>query len=209
MYIESEVTSFILQNNQSTFLLLTCAYRGFNIGATTTMASSQRFFVDGEQTINECVVNIVRFVPAQQLGENSRVAAKHWGTITFPDGRVETLGENGKTTRQIKAMIGLEPTIKTGESQDLRRLKNVREFMVSQSLDTTEIDAVIAILQAEHDAKVAAKEERKRLNSPEVKWAKRQLSALYKSRDVLSSCGLDVTEAETKIREIENFLENR
>lgn len=173
------------------------------------MASSQRFFVDGEQTINECVVNIVRFVPAQQLGTNSRVAAKYWGTITFPDGRVESLGENGKTTRQIKAMIGLEPTIKTGESQDLRRLKNVREFMVSQSLDTTEIDAVIATLQAEHDAKVAAKEERKRLNSPEVKWAKRQLSALYKSRDVLSSCGLDVTEAETKIREIENFLENR
>jgi hypothetical protein len=173
------------------------------------MANSQRFFVDGEQTINECVINIVRFVPAQQLGTNSRVAAKHWGTITFPDGRVESLGDNGKTTRQIKAMIGLEPTIKTGESQDLRRLKNVREFMVSQSLDVTEIDAAIATLQAEHDAKVAAKEERKRLNSPEVKWAKRQLSALYKSRDVLSSLGLDVTEAETKIEEIKNFLENR
>jgi hypothetical protein len=81
--------------------------------------------------------------------------------------------------------------------------------MVSQSLDVTEIDAAIATLQAEHDAKVAAKEERKRLNSPEVKWAKRQLSALYKSRDVLSSLGLDVTEAETKIEEIKNFLENR
>ena len=88
------------------------------------MASSQRFFVDGEQTINECVVNIVRFVPAQQLGENSRVAAKHWGTITFPDGRVESLGENGKTTRQIKAMIGLEPSIKTGES---KRPANTKE----------------------------------------------------------------------------------
>ena len=173
------------------------------------MANSQRFFVDGEQTINECVVNIVRFVPAQQLGENSRVAAKHWGTITFPDGRVESLGENGKTTRQIKAMIGLEPRIKTGESKDLRTLKNVREFLVSKSLDTTEIDAAIATLQAEHDAKVAAKEERKRLNSPEVKWAKRQLSALYKSRDVLSNLGMDVTAAEAWIREIENFLENR
>ena len=173
------------------------------------MASSQRFFVDGEQTINECVVNIVRFVPAQQLGENSRVAAKHWGTITFPDGRVESLGDNGKTTRQIKAMIGLEPTIKTGESKDLRTLKNVREFMVSKSLDTTEIDAVIATLQAEHAAKVAAKEERKRLNSPEVKAAKKQLTDLYKSRDILSGLGMDVTEIEGKIIEIENFLENR
>lgn len=168
--------------------------------------NSQRFFVDGEQTINECVVNIMRFVPAQQLGANSRVAAKHWGTITFPDGRVESLGENGKTTRQIKAMIGLEPTIKTGESKDLRRLKNVREFMARQGLSVTEIDVAIATLQAEHDAKVAAKEERKRLNSPEVRWAKGQLSALRKSRDELSSRGLDVTVAEAWIREIENFL---
>ena len=173
------------------------------------MANSQRFFVDGEQTINECVVNIVRFVPAQQLGTNSRVAAKHWGTITFPDGRVETLGENGKTTRQIKAMIGLEPTIKTGESKDLRTLKNVREFMVSKSLDTTEIDAAIEVLQAEHDAKMAAKEERKRLNSPEVKAAKKQLAELNKSRKVLSSLGLAVTEIEGKITEVENFLNNR
>lgn len=180
---------------------------GFNIGTTLVMATnSQRFFVDGEQTINECVINIVRFVPAQQLGANSRVAAKHWGTITFPDGRVESLGDNGKTTRQIKAMIGLEPTIKTGESKELRTLKNVREFMLTQSLDVTEIDAAIAAKQAEHDAKVAAKEERKRLNSPEFRWAKRQLSALYKSRDVLASLGMDVTEAEAKITEIENFL---
>ena len=208
MCIESEVTSFILQNNQS-ILILTCAYRGLNIGATSIMANSQRFFVDGEQTINECVVNIIRFVPAQQLGENSRVAAKHWGTITFPDGRVETLGENGKTTRQIKAMIGLEPTIKTGESKDLRILKSVRDFMVGKSLDTTEIDAVIATLQAEHDAKVAAKEERRRLNSPEVKAAKKQLADLRKSREVLSSLGMDVTEIEGKITEIESFLENR
>ena len=188
---------------------MTCAYRGFNIGATLVMANSQRFFVDGEQTINECVVNIVRFVPAQQLGTNSRVAAKYWGTVTFPDGRVETLGENGKTTRQIKAMIGLEPTIKTGESKDLRILKSVRDFMVGKSLDTTEIDAVIATLQAEHDAKVAAKEERRRLNSPEVKAAKKQLADLCKSREVLSSLGMDVTEIEGKITEIESFLENR
>ena len=173
------------------------------------MANSQRFFVDGEQTINECVVNIVRFVPAQQLGTNSRVAAKYWGTVTFPDGRVETLGENGKTTRQIKAMIGLEPTIKTGESKDLRILKSVRDFMVGKSLDTTEIDAVIATLQAEHDAKVAAKEERRRLNSPEVKAAKKQLADLCKSREVLSNLGMDVTEIEGKITEIESFLENR
>lgn len=173
------------------------------------MANSQRFFVDGEQTINECVINIVRFVPAQQLGANSRVAAKHWGTITFPDGRVESLGDNGKTTRQIKAMIGLEPTIKTGESRELRTLKNVREFMASKSMDVTEIDAAIATLQSEHDAKVAAKEERKRLNSPEVRGAKKQLQLLYRSRDVLASLGVDVTEAETRITEIENFLENR
>lgn len=205
MCIESEVTSFTLPNNQS-ILILTCAYRGFNIGATSTMANSQRFFVDGEQTINECVINIVRFVPAQQLGTNSRVAAKHWGTITFPDGRVESLGDNGKTTRQIKAMIGLEPTIKTGESKELRTLKNVREFMLTQSLDVTEIDAAIAAKQAEHDAKVAAREERKRSNSPEVKEAKKQLAVLYKSRGFLSSLGLDVTEVEAKIVEIENFL---
>lgn len=168
-------------------------------------ANSQRFLVDGEQVINDCVINVMRFVPAQQLGANSRVAAKYWGTITYPDGRVESLGDNGKTTRQIKAMIGLESE-QRGEPKELRELKKTRELLASLSLDTTEVDGVIESMQIAYDVMLRAKEERKRANSPEMSALRKKLAELQKSRELFIEHGMSVLALDEKIEEINNQI---
>lgn len=89
------------------------------------MAKNQRTFVDGLNQMNGYVINVIRFVGAQQVSETSRIAARHWGTITTPSGEVIDMGESGMTTPQIKKICGGETRTynRGGQSSAIKQLE--------------------------------------------------------------------------------------
>lgn len=118
------------------------------------MANNQRTFADGINEMNGYVINVIRFVGAYQNGANSRIAAKHWGTITTPDGEVIEMGESGMSTPQIKKIIGGETKTynRNGKSGELKQLESLKSQLESLGMSTAEVDAKIEAKKAEIDA---------------------------------------------------------
>lgn len=104
---------------------------------------NSRSFNDGVNEINGFVVNVIRFVGAQQVSATSRIAARHWGTITTPDGVVIDMGESGMTTPQIKKIVGGVTKHYNIGSSELRSLNQLCEQLESLGMSTAELDAKI------------------------------------------------------------------
>lgn len=169
------------------------------------MAKNQRTFVDGLNQMNGYVINVIRFVSAQQVSETSRIAARHWGTITTPSGEVIDMGESGMTTPQIKKICGGESRTynRGGQSSAIKQLEKVKSTLESLGMDTTEVDAKI---EAE---KARIEEENNRIdNSAEIKKLRKEHNNLSKTLEMLKLLGLSTTEVVEKMEEIEIQIEN-
>lgn len=160
------------------------------------MANNQRTFQDGINEINGFIVTIVRFVGAQQVSATSRIAARHWGTITTPSGEIIDMGEYGMTTPQIKKIVG--GTTRTynrgGDSSELKELLKLKSQLETFGVDTTEVDVKIAAKRAEIEA-----ESRRVDNSKEIKKLEKEISKLSKLVDSLTALGLSTDEVMNKI----------
>lgn len=163
------------------------------------MAKNQRTFQDGENQMNGYVINVIRFVGAQQVSETSRIAARHWGTITTPSGEVIDMGESGMTTPQIKKMCSGESRTynRGGQSSAIKQLEKLKSTLESLGMDTSEVDAKI---EAE---KARIEEERNRIdNSAETKKIEKEIKKVTKIRETLISLGLSTAEVDAKIAEL-------
>lgn len=169
------------------------------------MAKNQRTFQDGENQMNGYVINVIRFVGAQQVSDTSRIAARHWGTITTPSGEVIDMGESGMTTPQIKKIVGGEARTynRGGQSSTIKQLEKVKSTLESLGMDTTEVDAKI---DAE---KARIEEEKNRIdNSAEIKKLEKEQKKLSKMREMLVNLGLSTAEVDAKMAELESQIES-
>lgn len=160
------------------------------------MANNQRTFQDGINEINGFIVTVVRFVGAQQVSATSRIAARHWGTITTPSGEIIDMGEYGMTTPQIKKIVG--GTTRTynrgGDSSELKELLKLKSQLETFGVDTTEVDVKIEAKRAEIEA-----ESRRVDNSKAIKKLEKEISKLGKLVDSLTALGLSTDEVMDKI----------
>lgn len=168
------------------------------------MARNFRTFDDGVNHVNGYVVNVTRFVGAQQSGANSRIAAKYWGTITTPDGEVIDMGENGKTVTDIKKVIGGESRSysRYGENSEIKKLESLKNQLAELGMDTSEVDAKIEAKKAEIEAAREASVNRE-ANKGRIKELNKDLKKYRKLRESLVSLGMATTEVDTKIYDIE------
>lgn len=175
------------------------------------MAKNQRTFVDGINEINGFVVNVVRFVGAQQVGDNSRIAAHYWGTITKPDGTEISMGDGGMTVTDIKKIVG-GMTTRTynrqggGCSGEIKQLESLKTKLAELGMDTDEIDAKIEAKKAEIEAEKASKAESSE-NQKKIKSLNKEIKKLDKVREELESLGLSTLDVNGKIEAIRAEIE--
>lgn len=174
------------------------------------MAKNQRTFVDGINEINGFVVNVIRFVGAQQISETSRHAAKHWGTITKPDGTEISMGEDGMTTPQIKKIVGMSTTKVYNRqgcgSGEIKQLETLKSKLAELGMSTDEIDAKIEAKKAEIEAEKASKAESSE-NQKKIKSLNKEIKKLDKVREELESLGLSTSDVNAKIEAIRSEIE--
>lgn len=175
------------------------------------MAKNQRTFVDGINEINGFVVNVIRFVGAQQISETSRHAAKHWGTITKPDGTEISMGEDGMTTPQIKKIVGMDTTKVYnrqggGGSGEIKQLETLKSKLAELGMSTDEIDAKIEAKKAEIEAEKANKAESTE-KQKKIKSLNNEIKKLDKVREELESLGLSTLDVNGKIEAIRAEIE--
>lgn len=158
------------------------------------------------QVVNGYAINIERVVSAQQVDSNSRIAAKYFGTITDPDGNEISLGVNGKTSPQIKRIIGLTTANSSTGDKQLNSLKRAFAALEAAGLDTAEVAEKIAAREAEIEI-IAA--ERQRVSAAEAaakKAVKKQLAKLQKAAKAMEAAGLDCTAIDEQIAELKNQI---
>lgn len=173
------------------------------------MAKNQRTFVDGINEINGFVVNVIRFVGSQQISETSRHAAKHWGTITKPDGTEISMGENGMTTPQIKKIVGMSTTKvynRQGGGSEIEQLETLKSKLTELGMDTAEIDAKIEAKKAEIEAEKANKVESVE-NQKKIKALNKEIKKLNKVREDLEFLELSTDYVNARIEAIRAEIE--
>lgn len=162
------------------------------------MAKNQRIFTDGVNEMNGYTINVVRFVSAQQVSETSRIAAKHWGTITTPSGEVIDMGESGMTTPQIKKIVGGETRSYNraggGQSSTIKQLEKIKSYLESLGMDASEVDAKITAEKARIEA-----EKNRISNSAEIKKLEKEIKKLEQIKEQLSSLGMSTIEVDEKL----------
>lgn len=172
------------------------------------MAKNQRTFADGINEMNGYVINVIRFVGAQQMSDTSRIAAHYWGTITKPDGTEISMGDNGMTVTDIKKIVsGMNTRTynRSGESSEIKRLEAIKSQLESFGLSTAEVDAQIEAKKAEIEATKAADALRE-VNKSRIKALNKDLKKLSEIRSSMESVGVDTTEICAKMNAIEKEI---
>ena len=158
------------------------------------------------QVVNGYAVNIERVISAQQVDSKSRIAAKYFGTITDPDGNEISLGVNGKTSPQIKRIIGLATaTSSTGDKQ-LNSLKKAFAALEAAGLNTDEVAEKIAAREAEIMTEQAEQAEQAQARKDAQKAVKQQLAKLQKAAKAMIAAGLDCTAIAEQIAELKSQI---
>lgn len=171
------------------------------------MAKNQRIFADGINEMNGYVINVIRFVGAQQISNTSRIAAHYWGTITKPDGTEIGMGDNGMTVTDIKKIVGGQTRSynRSGESSEIKRLEAIKSQLESLGMNTAEIDAKIEAKKVEIEATKAADALRE-VNKSRIKVLNKDLKKLSEIRSSMESVGVDTTEICAKMNAIEEEI---
>jgi predicted RNase H-like nuclease (RuvC/YqgF family) len=172
--------------------------------------ASQRFFQDGENLYQGYTIVVNRFTSAYENGDNSRIAAKHWGIIRTPSG--EEISLVGKTTNQIKKMItrlsgggvaySARDYARGGESSELKQLIKAKETLESLGMNTDELDAKIEAKKAEIEAN------RNRVdNTKQIKAIRKEITKMEKAREQMIALGCSTSELDSKIAALEEKID--
>lgn len=158
------------------------------------MAKNQRTFADGINEMNGYVINVIRFVGAQQISNTSRIAAHYWGTITKPDGTEIGMGDNGMTVTDIKKIVSGMATRtynRSGESSEIKKLETLKSQLESLGLSTAEIDAQIEVkkLETQRIAEFAKKK----------KEIEKEVKKLESLKSTMAAAGLNTSEIDARI----------
>lgn len=165
------------------------------------MGKNQRTFADGINEMNGYVINVIRFVGAQQISNTSRIAAHYWGTITKPDGTEICMGDNGMTVTDIKKIVSGMATRtynRSGESSEIKKLEALKSQLESLGMSTAEIDAKI-------DAKKAEIEESQLEAQRIAEFAKKkkeiekEIKKLNSLKSTMAAAGLNTAEIDARI----------
>lgn len=151
------------------------------------------------QVVNGYIINVERVISAQQTGANSRVAAKYFGTITDPDGNEFSLGVNGKTSPQIKQIIGLSTVAHSNGDKVLNSLKKAFNALQGAGLDTDEVSAKIAEREQELQEIAEREQALNQARKQAQKAKKQQLAKLQKAKKALQAAGMDTTAVDEQI----------
>lgn len=163
------------------------------------MAKNQRTFQDGLNEMNGYQIMVTRFVGAYQNGDNSRIAAHYWGSITHPNGDITFMGDNGMTVTEIKRIIGgATRSYNRGESSELKKLEGIKAQMEALGIDTTDVEAKI---EAEK-----ARDEQRKANLSKIKVLEKEIKELNKLKSSAVSLGIVSATIEQKIAEKESEL---
>lgn len=165
------------------------------------MAKNQRTFADGINEMNGYVINVIRFVGAQQISNTSRIAAHYWGTITKPDGTEISMGDNGMTVTDIKKIVSGMATRtynRSGESSEIKKLEQIKAQMSALGIDTAEVDAKIEQIKAEQEAQLEA-DKLSIENQKRVKQIQKEIKKLDKLVSQTESLGVNADSIKAKI----------
>ena len=164
------------------------------------MGKNQRTFQDGLNEMNGYKIEVIRFVGAQQVGESSRIAAKHWGTITTPDGEVIQMGDKGMTVTEIKKIIGgaTRSYNRSGQNGEIGKLMKLKAALEANGLATADVDAKIEQLKAEQEAKSEA-DKLSVENQKKVKKIQKEIKKLDKLVAQTESLGVSADAIKAKI----------
>lgn len=179
--------------------------------------TTYRSFNIGSQNVNGFEVIISRVQSAQQTGSNVRLAAKYFGEVITPSGEVIDLGATGKTSPQIKQIIGLISSSRNGRKDSkLQELHNAKKAVEAVGMDiaVAEIDALIAAREAEiaaeqeaqrveQEAQREAKKAAKKQEKEEAAAAKKELKKLQAAKKALEAVGMDTTDIDEKIASLQ------
>lgn len=166
--------------------------------------AKNRTFQDGISVVNGYEINVIRFVGAQQLSATSRHAARHWGTITTPDGEVISMGDAGMTTPDIKKIVGMTETktynrgSSSGAGSEINKLMKLKSQLEENGLPTADVEAKIEQIKAEQ----ADKAEADRLsseNQKKVKQIQKEIKKLEKLVSQTESLGVNADSIKAKI----------
>lgn len=165
------------------------------------MAKNQRTFADGINELNGYVINVIRFVGAQQISNTSRIAAHYWGTITKPDGTEIGMGDNGMTVTDIKKIVSGMATRtynRSGESSEIKKLEALKSQLESLGLSTAEIDAQIEAKKAEIEE---SKLEVQRIAefAKKKKEIEKEVKKLESLKSTMAAAGLNTAEIDARI----------
>lgn len=143
------------------------------------------------QVVNGYEINIDRVISAQQINNNSRIAARYFGTITTPVGDVIELGLNGKTSPQIKRIVGLTTATNNSGDKQLNSLKKALAALEGAGLDTTEVEAKIVAREQELQQIAAEQNAQHQARKDANKAIKQQIEKLKKAAKAMALAGLN------------------
>lgn len=158
------------------------------------------------QVVNGHSVNIERVVSAQQVDNNSRIAAKYFGTITDPNGNEINLGTNGKTSPQIKRIIGLTTATNNSGDKQLNSLKKALKALETAGLDTTEVSEKIAAREQELQQIATEQQAQNQARKDAQKAIKQQIAKLQKAAKAMIQAGLNIDSIAEQIESLKNQL---
>lgn len=176
------------------------------------MAKNRCKYPVGKTEINGYVVEIIRYIGAQQITPTNRKAACFWGKITTPECEEILSPESGWGCKDIDRIVGNTERMmynrggSTGESSKVRELKKMLAMNEKFGFDTTAIAAEIEKQVAEDEANREAKAKMTAENRAKISSLKKSLRELTKIFDKNREFGFDTIAIEAKMDEIKGEL---
>lgn len=176
------------------------------------MAKNRCKYPVGKTEINGYVVEIIRYIGAQQISKKNRKAACFWGKITTPECEEVLSPESGWGCKDIDRIVG--NTAKkvynrggsTGESSKVRELKKMLSMNEKFGFDTTAIAAEIEKQVAEDEANREAKAKMTAENRAKINALKKKIRDLNKLAEKNRAFGFDTIGVDNMIDEIKAEL---
>lgn len=180
-------------------------------------------YLVGTTRINGFVVEITRYVGAQQITPTNRKCARYWGTITPEEGESIISPEDGWAVGQIDKIVnntdkrdysnrGTGERINNGESPEIKKLRAAIATLEASGLPTDEAQSKLSELIAQEEenrelrkAEIEAERAARKAASAENRARKRELNkairAIKSSIETMEAVGLETIALKSKLDE--------
>ena len=180
-------------------------------------------YLVGTTRINGFVVEITRYVGAQQITPTNRKCARYWGTITTEEGESIISPEDGWVVGQIDKIVnntdkrdysnrGTGERINNGESPEIKKLRAAIVTLEAAGLPTDEAQSKLSELIAQEEAnreqrkaEIEAERAARKAASAKNRARKRELNkvirAIKSSIETMEAVGLETIGLKSKLDE--------